>query len=540
MRSLSRLSAGSKVSPELRLRAQAERERRARRQEAGPLWRPNADHADGRPNPQRVAYESAADVLGYGGAAGGGKSSLLLGLAATAHSRSVIFRRVFPNLRGIIEESREIFNAEGRDNSRDSYNEMLHRWKLGDGRMVEFEACQLEKHKENQRGRPRDFYGFDEATEFSRTQFEFITAWNRSTIPGQRCRIVLTFNPPIGDGGSWVIDYFRPWFAFLFPDKFQHPRPAAPGELRWYATVGGKEMECEDGEPFTVDGERIEPKSRTFVPARLDDNPHLANTSYRSTLQLLPEPLRSQLLYGDFGARAAVDPFQIIPTEWVRAAQARWAEEPGPGRREQPAAVGVDVARAGEDRTVFVGRWPGGYLGEPVVYPGVATPDGATVAELFRQRFPAVGAINVDVIGVGSSAYDSLQAMFGAGGARARVNPVNVGAGSAYTDRSGRLRMVNLRTELLWRLRDALDPANEHPISLPPGSEVPADLCAARYRVMAGGRVIAESKADIKQRLGRSPDVGDAILLAHYEASGSTWGDMGGMGQVEEYENVFR
>lgn len=547
MKSWSGLSTVAEPPPRLKLRAQAELERRQRQRDAPPIWSPNPDHPDGRANPQRLAYESPADVLGYGGAAGGGKSALLLGLAATAHRRSVIFRRVFPNLRGIIEESRALLNAEGRDHSKDSYNETLHRWVLADGRMIEFEACQYEKDKEKQRGRPRDFYGFDEATEFTRSQIEFITAWNRSTEPGRRCRVVLTFNPPTDDGGSWVIEYFRPWFAFLFPREFTHPRPAAPGELRWYATVDGKEVEQADGTPFTHNGERIRPRSRTFIPARLDDNPHLVDTNYRSTLQALPEPLRSQLLYGDFAAKGAADPFQIIPAEWVRQAQQRWLDSPPPGMggRERPTAVGVDVARAGQDRTVFAPRW-GQVYGEPTVFPGAATPDGPVVAELFRQRWPDVGAINVDVIGVGASAYDSLSAMYdkGAlyhGGANRVVHPINVSVGSTYTDTSGRLRMRNLRTELLWRMRAALAPGSGSQVALPPGNEVLADLCAARYRPQAGGVVLAESKEDIKARLGRSPDIGDAILLAMYEpAAGSSWDDLEGLGEVEDYRSPWR
>lgn len=523
----------AEVSPRVRMRAQAELERRRRRLPVLPVWLPNPDHEDGRPNPQRLAYESAADVLGYGGAAGGGKSALLLGLAATRHRRSVIFRRVFPNLRGIIEESRALLNMEGRDHSRDSYNETLHRWSLAGGRMIEFEACQFEKDREKQRGRPRDFYGFDEATEFTRTQMEFITAWNRTTDPGQRCRVVMTFNPPTDDGGSWVIEYFRPWFAHLFPGQFTHPRPAEPGELRWYATVDGEEVEREDGTPFEHGGEQIRPRSRTFIPARLDDNPHLAETNYRSTLQALPEPLRSQLLYGDFAAKGSADPFQIIPAEWVRRAQERWLGL-AVDSRERPSAVGVDVARAGRDRTVFVPRW-GHYYGEPVVYPGVVTTDGPTVAELFRQRYPDAAAVNVDVIGVGSSAYDGLNALYG------DVRPVNVSMASAYTDRSGRLRMRNLRTELLWRMRDALDPAGESEVALPPGNEVLADLCAARYRPQAGGVVLAESKDDIKARLGRSPDVGDALLLAMYEPpSAGSWGDLEALGEVEGYRSRWK
>lgn len=482
---------------------------------AAPLWRPNPDHPDGRPNPQRLAYESDADVLGYGGAAGGGKTALLLGLAATRHKRSAIFRRVFPNLRGVIEESRALLEEGGRKLG--SYNEMFHRWSLADGRTIEFEACQHEKSKEKQRGRPRDFYGFDEATEFTRSQVEFITAWNRSTDPKQRCRVVLTFNPPTDESGSWVVEYFLPWLAYLHPQQFTHPRPAAPGELRWYATVDGKEVERPDGAPFDHNGERIQPRSRTFIPARLDDNPHLAETGYRSTLQALPEPLRSQLLYGDFTAKGAANPWQVIPTAWVKAAQARWLE------REKPdmplSAVGVDVARGGNDNMVISRRY-GTWFDEPTKTRGVDVEDGPTAAGLVFQELEHerhVGTINVDVIGVGSSAYDSLVAMY-----PDVAHAVNVAEGSDYVAMTKEatpkplFRMRNVRAEMHWRMREALDPEGGGDVALPPGNELVADLCAARYKVLAGGIVQIEEKQAIKERIGRSPDVGEAVMLANY------------------------
>ena len=62
---------------------------------AGPLWAPEPSNA-----PQLAAYNSPADILLYGGAAGGGKSDLLLGLAVTAHRRAVIFRRAYGDLDG--------------------------------------------------------------------------------------------------------------------------------------------------------------------------------------------------------------------------------------------------------------------------------------------------------------------------------------------------------------------------------------------------------------------------------------------------------
>lgn len=479
------------------------------------IWQPNPDHPDGTPNPQRLGYESKADILGYGGAGGGGKTDLLLGLAKNKHKNSIIFRRVFKNLRGIVERSREIFNPDGTDKTKDSYNEQLHRWQLSDGKQVEFEAMQYEKDKENFRGRPHDLYCFDEATEFTRSQVEFVMAWMRSTDPNQRCRAVLTFNPPVDEGGSWIIDFFLPWIAYLFPNEYTHPNPAAPGELRWYATIDGEETECENERPFDYNGETIKPMSRTFIPAKLADNPHLDKTGYRSILQSLPEPLRSQMLHGDFAAAKSPNPWQVIPTAWVKLAQARWLE------REKPdaplAAVGVDVARGGRDKLSIARRYDN-WFAEIVSHPGVNVEDGPAAAELVRKSLgdEEPGYINVDVIGVGTSAYDSLKVVY-------NTIPINASGASNYRDRSGKLKMRNKRAEYHWRMREALDPEHGDDLALPPGNAIVADLCAATYTPTAAGIQI-EPKDKIKERIGRSPDEGEAILLAYL---GSTDFDIG-------------
>jgi len=66
---------------------------------ATPLWQP-------LPGPQTSAYQSPADVVGYGGAAGGGKTDLALGLAVTAHQHSLILRREVVHLRAIQDRAR--------------------------------------------------------------------------------------------------------------------------------------------------------------------------------------------------------------------------------------------------------------------------------------------------------------------------------------------------------------------------------------------------------------------------------------------------
>jgi hypothetical protein len=92
---------------------------------------------------------------------------------------------------------------------------------------------------------------------------------------------------------------------------------------------------------YEIDGETYTAKSYTFIPASLSDNPHRNTPEYRAQLQSLPEPLRSQLLYGDFSAGMEDAANQVIPTRWIarrrsagpsarrRACRcARWASMP--------------------------------------------------------------------------------------------------------------------------------------------------------------------------------------------------------------------
>jgi hypothetical protein len=153
---------------------------------------------------------------------------------------------------------------------------------------------------------------------------------------------------------------------------------------------------------------------------------------------------------------------------------------------------------------------------EPVKkWPGILVPDGPAAATLVHGELGSErpGNVNIDVIGIGSSTYDHVRPLY------EHVNPVNVAEGSQYRDKSGKLKMRNLRAEIHWRMRDALDPQGGSTLALPNDPEVLADLCAARYQVTSLG-VTVEAKEDIKERIGRSPDVGEAILLANFVTGG--------------------
>jgi hypothetical protein len=451
-----------------------------------------------------MAWESEADQIGYGGSPGGGKTDLLIGLAGVQHRRAVIFRREFPRVRAIIERSREVFAANDPTNHmRDSYNEQLHLWRLSYGRTLEFASMQREEHKKNYQGRPYDFHGFDEATEFSESQVRFVIGWNRSARPGQRTRVVLTFNPPLDEEGLWIVRFFGPWI-----DPEYTGTRALPGELRYFISGDTGDIEVPKGTP--------DAKSRTFIPAKLEDNPYLVATGYGATLKALPADVRSVLL-GDFAKIGTVaNPWQVIPTAWIKAAQARWGDTRPDG---PPSAVGQDVARGGKDRTV-VARWYGSYVDRLQKVPGTLTPDGPTAAALLADDVAQRASIAVDIIGVGGSCYDSLR---GSGAIVLGVN--NAESAGEARDKSGRLRFRNIRAASYWKLREALDPDHGDNIALPPDQELLEELRAPRYTITTGG-ILIESKEDIAERIGRSPDSADAVVLGHWAATAvdaNTW-----------------
>ena len=445
--------------------------------------------------PQREAYESKADILFYGGAAGGGKSSLLLGLALTTQEHSIIFRREAVQLVGLIEDMSKITG------SRDGFNSQTGIWRLPEQRILEFGSVKEPGDWAKYQGRAHDFKGFDEITHFTELQFRTLIGWLRTDKLGIRQRVVCAGNPPTTPEGEWVKRFWAPWLDPM------HANPAKPGELRWYVTnAKGEDEEVPGPEPVMVDTELMQPKSRTFIPSSVDDNLFLVTTGYKATLQALPEPLRSQMLRGDFNAGTADPVWQLIPTEWVKAAQARWTarEQKGP-----MTALGFDPSRGGQDKT-SAARRHGNWFDQVVTAPGSVISDGPSAAGFVAPLLRDGAVVALDSIGIGSSALDFMV------GLGMNVHAVVGSEGSALLDRSGRLKFRNKRAEMYWLMREALEPTAADPIALPPDPELLGDLTAPKYKVVTMGRDAAiqiSSKDEIRAVLGRSPDKGDSVAM---------------------------
>ena len=445
--------------------------------------------------PQSAAFHSDADILFYGGSAGGGKTDLLLGLSMTEQERSIIFRREAVQLIGLEERMTSILG------SRNGYNGTDHLWRLPGDKVLELGSVKEPGDWIKYQGRPHDFKGFDEITHFTELQFRTLIGWMRTDNPKVRQRVVAAGNPPTEPEGEWVKRF---WAAWLDPN---HPNPAKPGELRWYVTnEKGEDQEVPDSTPVMVGGELMTPKSRTFIPSRVDDNLFLMATGYKATLQSLPEPLRSQMLRGDFNAGVTDPVWQLIPTDWVKAAQARWKDRDAKGLMT---AIGFDPSRGGQDKS-SAARRHGQWFDKIVTAPGVVTKDGPSAAGFIAPLIRDGAVVCIDSIGIGSSALDFIK------GLGLHVHPVVGSEGSALMDKSGQMKFRNKRAEMYWLLREALDPTNPDPIALPPDQELLGDLTAPRYKVVTMGKGAAiqiNDKDDIRRMLGRSPDKGDSVAM---------------------------
>ncbi len=472
-------------------------------------WIPN-------PGPQTDAYYSKADVLLYGGEPGGGKSQLILGLAFNEHKRSLIMRRQYGDLDRLIEDALKIHG------SRDGFNgSPPPKLKLSEEQTIRFGAAARIGDEQNFMGQGQDLFGFDEATHFAKQQIRFMMGWMRSEDPKQRKRVVMATNPPLDAVGLWVIEMFSPWLDPTYPN------PAKHGELRWVISdADGNDLWVNGpDDKRTINGRVMHPTSRTYIPASVKDNPNYAAGDYQRTLDAMPEPYRS-LLLGGFRTAFKDRDWQVIPTAWIQAAQARWTPEGHKGFAMT--AMALDPAGGGRDSAELARRY-GGWYAELISAKGEETADGSqtagTVIRHRRHNSPIV-------IDVGGGYGGAVILRLRDNGLTAAVMPFNGAGASTARTKDGQLRFANLRAEAWFRFREELDPDQEggSAICLPPDPELLSDLAAPTWELKSNG-ILIESKDDIRERLGRSPGKGDAVVmcLSHGNKAAMRMQSVGGM-----------
>lgn len=262
-----------------------------------------------QPGPQEQFLSSPADIVIYGGSAGGGKTWGLL-LEPLRHVGNpgfgaVIFRRSTVQIRnegGLWDESMQLYPGAGGDPKEHALT-----WKFRSGATVSMSHLEHDKTVLNWQGSQIPLIMFDELTHFSESQFFYMMSRNRSMC-GVRPYIRATCNP---DADSWVAKFIAWWID----QRTGLAIPERAGVLRWFVRVGELLFWADSPEELAhhtmldENGNRvpIPPKSVTFVPAKLTDNKALmaADPGYMATLLALPMVERERLLSGNWKIRPA-------------------------------------------------------------------------------------------------------------------------------------------------------------------------------------------------------------------------------------------
>lgn len=259
-----------------------------------PMWRPTGE-----------THPARADLIGYGGAAFGGKSYANLILARVAAElfpgvQIAYFRRTYAELDGpgaAIQKSYEVFKDVAYDS--DSGKE----WKWENGSEFFFRHCQHQKDVYNYQSQQIDILLFDEATHFTWFIADYLLTRNRANVSYPN---------------------FKP-FALL---------PTNPGNIGhvWYSQVFDVDKKLGEHEQLKrTQNPNGKTSSVFFVPAFLEDNQIgvARDPGYEGRLMERDPEVARALRYGDWSVfagqafplwtreRIACQPFEI-PEHWAR------------------------------------------------------------------------------------------------------------------------------------------------------------------------------------------------------------------------------
>ena len=190
----------------------------------------------------------------------------------------------------------------------------------------------------------------------------------------------------------------------------------------------------------------------------------------------------------------------LIPLSVVEGAAARNSTQPRglPSQDGEKVVIAVDVARFGSDKSVILRR-RGMAVEDIQGYRGLDTMKLAGhVAKAIELHQP--DAVMIDEVGIGAGVVDRLREQ------GYHVQGVNVGTAAHDSE-----HYANLRAEGYWNLHDLF---LQEEVTIPPDGELVAQLAGLRYTFNSLGRMVMESKEEIRRRGGASPDKADAMMLA--------------------------
>jgi predicted phage terminase large subunit-like protein len=274
--------------------------------------RPYANVIRPQAGPQQQFLSSSADIVIYGGAAGGGKSYGMLleplrHITTNKEFFAVFFRRNTTQIRnpgGLWDESMKLYPFAGG-----APVASILEWRWPKGGKIKMAHLENEDTVLDWQGSQVPLFLFDELTHFSQNQFFYMLSRNRSMC-GVKPYIRASCNP---DADSWVATFIEWWID----QETGYPIESRGGVIRWFVRLADtiiwadsrQELLDKYNNPELSDDheDQVRPKSVTFIPAKLSDNKALlkGDPAYKSNLMALSRVERERLLHGNWKIRPA-------------------------------------------------------------------------------------------------------------------------------------------------------------------------------------------------------------------------------------------
>lgn len=421
----------------------------------------------------KAVFSGKYKYMLYGGAVRGGKTFLVLAILITLckifpGSRWAIVRKDLPTIRMNVLPS---FNKIRPTNFIGEVNMTSWTATCRNGSEILFlpESSRHDPTLDKFQGLEVNGFVLEEASELRRDTFdkavERAGSW---IIPDAKMQppllILLTCNP----GDNWVKKtFYDPWIS---------------GKLK---------------PPYY------------FLPAKITDNPHVT-AEYMESLRNLPDHLYRKFVEGDW--TISDDPMQIVPYQDLRECLVEPEElsEILPDVGEE--SLGVDPGELGDDPTSIV------HFRDHILYE-VRSMLHRRTDEVADYLIPIIGErkilpekIGVDAVGVGAGVYGNLvKAGLRVNRIMAGSKPVKLARGEA--DKAIELQFRDLSIQLWWQFRQDVQARS---ILVVNHARLVQDLTARRYLVRGDKTIECEPKKETKKRIGRSPNDGDAAVIANW------------------------
>lgn len=203
----------------------------------------------------------------------------------------------------------------------------------------------------------------------------------------------------------------------------------------------------------------------------------------------------------------------VIPVSF--ASSCRYLAD-DPSLSGEEAHAGIDVGESSDRTIIYERRGMRAGRVHSIRHTGDAM---TTVGDLVRVINEwSLSSVTVDVIGIGWGVYSRLRELsaFDNPNDTSTTHAAHVRRFSASEQSTDPARFINRRAELWWNIGREFSRTRAWDLSTCT-DDVIAELTTPKYRIEGSrSRIQIESKDDIRQRLGRSPDLADALLMAFY------------------------